>query len=113
MDPEETSGTPRELSRREFLALLGAAGVLATGVWPTPAWAEPGRAFTHEGMSIFVQGSEDGELALKIDGEPVQAVYSNGAYRAANFMYSPQPSLEDLAKRVADYQVALAKRGGQ
>lgn len=111
MDQEQRRGAPRELSRREFLALLGAAGVLATGVGAAPAWAEPGRTFTHEGRRIVIQENEGGKLELQIDGEPVRAVYSNGAYRAANFMYSPQPSAEDLARGVVDYHAAVVQRG--
>ena len=48
---------------------------------------------------------------LAIDGEPVVTVRDrSGVYRAANFMYAPEPSLVDLAKRMIDYEDAA--RGG-
>jgi len=104
---EEMNDRPRELSRREFLALLGATGVLATGSYAMPAWAQTQRTFTHEGRRISLQ-ERDGELELYIDGKPVETVDSNGVYRAANFMYSPQLTLEELAKSMIDHRAVQA-----
>jgi hypothetical protein len=102
---EEINDRPRELNRREFLALL--AAVLATGGYAMPAWAQTQRTFTHEGRRVSLQ-ERDGELELYIDGKPVVTVDSNGVYRAANFMYSPQLTLEELAKSIIDHRAVPA-----
>ncbi len=49
---------------------------------------------------------------LAIDGESVVTVRDrSGVYRAANFMFAPEPSLVNLAKRMIDYEDAA--QGGQ
>jgi hypothetical protein len=102
---EEINDRPRELNRREFLALL--AAVLAAGSYAMPAWAQTQRTFTHEGRRVSLQ-ERDGEFELYIDGKPVVTVDSNGVYRAANFMYSPQLTLEELAKSMIDHRAVPA-----
>lgn len=79
--------------------------------------------FMYKGKEIRIEreGAVDGADAksarsthkpsqLYIDGERILTVHDAGEYRAANFMFSPQPTLEDLAKKMVDYQVALTRR---
>ena len=113
-------GESNPLSRREFLvAGVAATGLLATVGFAMPARAQPtrahpshagavGRTLLHRGKEISIRRSSDGLEELAIEGRPVRTVYLNGAYRAMYFAYSPQPTLEDLGRRMIDYRAALA-----
>ncbi len=41
---------------------------------------------------------------IEVDGESIEVLDTNGAYRAANFAYSPQPTPDALAKRLVERQ---------
>ncbi len=95
------------LTRRAFLTLAGAGIAVAAGL-PTAARAQivPKR-FSYEGAVVEIAG-ERGSIELSVDGEALEVVDSNGAYRAAGFMYSPQPTPEQLAKRLVDNRHRIA-----
>lgn len=88
------------LGRRRFLA-LSVAG-LAVAVLPGGPAAVTGgmRTFSHSGRQVSVRNW--GEPELVVDGEALRVVYSSGAYRAVEFAFSPQPTLEALGRRVAE-----------
>jgi hypothetical protein len=103
-------GGKRMLTRRAFLTLAGAGIAVAAGM-PTAALAEiASKRFSHEGAKVEIASKKGGSLELYIDGRRVEVVDSNGAYRAAGFMYSPQPTPEVLAKRLVDNRARLARR---
>ena len=95
------------LTRRAFLTLAGAGIAVAAGL-PTAARAEivPKR-FSYEGSVVEIAG-EWGDIGISVDGRGLEVVDSNGAYRAAGFMYSPQPTPEELAKRLVDNRARIA-----
>ncbi len=95
------------LTRRTFLTLAGAGIAVAAGL-PTAARAQivPKR-FSYEGAVVEIAG-ERGSIELSVDGEALEVVDSNGAYRAAGFMYSPQPTPEELARRLIDNRARIA-----
>jgi hypothetical protein len=105
------SGGNRMLTRRAFLTFAGAGIAVAAGM-PTAALAEiASKRFSHEGAKVEIASKKKGGgLELYIDGRRVEVVDSNGAYRAAGFMYSPQPTPEGLAKRLVDNRARLARR---
>lgn len=85
----------RKLTRRRFPLLASALGLsLTVG---RPATARPARAFLYRGVRVAV-----GTSSLTIGRKSVKLFASNGAYRAAGFMYSPQPTSSELARRVVD-----------
>lgn len=88
------------LSRRRFLG-LAAAGV-AVAVLPATAARAQGveREFSFEGSEINVKPRAGEEPVVEIDGESVEVLDTNGAYRAADFAYSPQPTPDALAKQL-------------
>lgn len=105
MSPEVRSV---RVSRRRFLA-LAAAGVAVAALPGQAALAQSGgpgvraQRFSHEGSAVRIEpasGAEEPEIS--VDGNSVELIDSNGAYRAAGFMYSPQPTAEDLAKRLVE-----------
>ncbi len=75
------------------VALPGAPAAAATGYV---------REFSYRGSEIRLETGA--EPRIVVDGSSVEVVDSNGAYRAAGFMYSPQETPELLAKRLLDYQ---------
>lgn len=83
------------------MTLAGAGIVVAAGL-PSAARAEIAtKRFSHEGAAVEISGRGSG-VKISVDGRGVEVVDSNGAYRAAGFMYAPQPTPEDLAKRLVE-----------
>ena len=105
VDERENSGMT--LSRRRFLA-LSAAGLIVAVLPGGPAVAATDRArrFSYRGSEVRVEAG--GEPRILVDGETLEVIDSNGAYRAAGFMYSPQATLEELAKRLLDNRGRIA-----
>lgn len=107
------------MSRGRFLALsaagLGAtvAGMplLAGSVRAQEEAAGATREFSHRGVSVRLE-TAGGRPSIVIDGQTFGVVDTNGAYRAAGFMYSPQPSLERFAQRVVENRDRIAVEGG-
>ncbi|QYJ15084.1 hypothetical protein Rxycam_00896 [Rubrobacter xylanophilus DSM 9941] len=111
MSSERGSGG-RRFSRREALALGAAASVLValgTGVRDVGGREESGRTLLHRGRRIRIQRVR-GRRELYIEGEHIRTVHSNGAYRAEGFVFSPSPTLEELAREMVDYRAALQAR---
>ena len=102
-------GAGRGLTRREFVGLgaAGAAAFVLAGCAGVMAQEEQGTGFSYKGRRIRV-AKREGRPELFIDGERIVTVHSNGAFRAANFMFSPQPTRVGLAKRIVDYRAGLA-----
>lgn len=95
---------PGGITRRRFL-LGGAGGVigLLSGALMNVSWARspyPGE--------LAVRVIERGRSReLLISGQKIPTVSSNGAYRAANFMFAPEPNLRELGKSIAEYRSAV------
>lgn len=106
---QRRSGGRRVLTRRAFLALAGAGIGVAAGL-PTAARAQivPKR-FSYERAVVEIAG-ERSVTEISVDGKRFEVVDSNGAYRAAGFMYSPQPTPEELAKRLVENRGRIAGR---
>ncbi len=104
-DESENSGA--SLSRRRFLA-LSAAGLIVSALPGGRATAatEEESAFSYRGSEVSVETGA--EPRIVVDDEALEVVDSNGAYRAAGFMYSPQQTLEELARRVIDNRARIA-----
>lgn len=106
---EQNGGAGRRLSRKEFLA-LGGVGVLVLGGLLGRAQAQPptppGQELLYKGKKIKVE-KRGGRPELSIAGKPVMLVDTNGAYRAAGFMFYPQPTPIELGKKMVDYETAL------
>lgn len=96
----------RVLTRRAFLALAGAGIAVVAGLPTARAEIAPKR-FSHEGAAVEISGKA-GDTEISVDGVGVEVVNSNGAYRAAGFMYSPQPTPEELAKRLVENRRSIA-----
>lgn len=115
---EENPGTQerRRISRREFVGLgvAGAGLVLLPGCLPSAgAQQRPGGpansgAVNYRGHAIAVE-RRNGRPELFIDGERIVTVDTNGAFRAANFMFSPASTRQELARSIIDYRIALAR----
>ena len=104
---QRSSGGRRVLTRRAFLALGGVGIAVAAGL-PTAARAQIApKRFSYEGAVVETAGERSG-TEISVDGREVEVVDSNGAYRAAGFMYSPQPTPEELAKRLVDNRARIA-----
>jgi hypothetical protein len=104
---QRRSGGRRVLTRRAFLALAGAGIAVAAGL-PTAARAQIApKRFSYKGAVVQIAG-ERGSIGISVDGRGLEVVDSNGAYRAAGFMYSPQPTLEELAKRLVENRASIA-----
>ena len=105
------SGGRRVLTRQAFLTLAG-AGIAVVAGMPAAARAEVApKRFSYEGTKVEIAPkNKGGSLEISVDGKGVKVVDSNGAYRAAEFMYSPQPTPEVLAKRLVDNRARLARR---
>jgi len=63
----------------------------------------------YRGKKIVVE-ERGGRPQLSIDGKPITTVNTNGAYRAAGFVFSPSDTQVELAKKMIDYQIALEGR---
>lgn len=101
------SGGRRVLTRRAFLTLAGAGIAVAAGL-PSAARAEIApKRFSYEGADVEIAPKGSG-AEISVDGLGVEVVDSNGAYRAAGFMYSPQPTPEELAKRLVENRHRIA-----
>jgi hypothetical protein len=101
------SGGRRVLTRRAFLTLAGAGIAVAAGL-PAPARAQVApKRFSYEGAAVEIAPEGSG-AQIMVDGQSVEVVDSNGAYRAAGFMYSPQPTIEELARRLVDNRHRIA-----
>ena len=101
------SGGGRLLTRGAFLALAGAGIAVAAGL-PATARAEVApKRFSHQGADVEIAG-EGGNAEISVDGLGFEVVGSNGAYRAAGFMYAPQPTPEELAKRLVENRRRIA-----
>ena len=95
------------LSRRRFLA-LSAAGLIVAALpgGPAAAATEGARRFSYRGSEVRVEAGA--EPRIVVDGEVLEVIDSNGAYRAAGFMYSPQATLEELGERLVDNHARIA-----
>jgi hypothetical protein len=88
------------LGRRRFLA-LSVAGLAVVALPGSPAaFTGKMRTFSHSGREVSVGNL--GQPELIVDGEALEVVFTNGAYRAVEFAFSPQPTLEALGRRVAE-----------
>ena len=106
---ERGGGTGRRFGRREFLKLGGAgAGAIALGGCSALAVGQAAAedAFSYRGSRALVR-RRGGRPEILIDGARLETVDSNGAYRAAGFVFSPQPTPGDLARRLVDYRIAM------
>ncbi|ABG04895.1 Twin-arginine translocation pathway signal [Rubrobacter xylanophilus DSM 9941] len=111
MDPEGGSGQ-RRFSRREALILGAAASVLValgTGARGSSGHEAREKVLLHKGRRIAIRRVR-GRRELYIEGEHIRTVHSNGAYRAEGFVFSPSPTLEELAREMVDYRAALQAR---
>ena len=95
------------LSRQSFLA-LSVAGLAVVSLPVSLGTNRGTRTFTHSGREISVGTGENAELI--VDGERLQVVSSNGAYRAVEFAFAPQQTIEDLGRRVAENAGRIAGR---
>lgn len=101
------SGSRRVLTRRAFLTLAG-AGIAVAGGLPATARAQIApKRFSYEGAAVEIAPKGSG-AEISVDGLGVEVIDSNGAYRAAGFMYSPQFTLEELARRVVENRHRIA-----
>lgn len=106
MDTTGSDG-PRVLDRKAFLALAGAGLAVVAGLPATARARIAPRRFSHDGADVEIRPQGSG-AEISVDGVGVGVVDSNGAYRAAGFMYSPQPTLEGLARRLAEARTSVA-----
>lgn len=127
MRPEEPNGRrgSRKFTRRDILA-LGAAGaglVAFTSKASGQNRRQPSRstdespprgpvkeALEHRGSAIRVERA-NGRDELYIDDEHIRTLDNTGEYRAAGFMFSPEPTLAGLAKNMVDARIELVARG--
>ena len=101
------SGGRRQLTRGAFLTLAGAGIAVAAGL-PATARAEVApKRFSYGGADVGIAATGSG-AEISVDGGRVEVVASNGAYRAAGFMYAPQPTAEELAKRLVENRRSIA-----
>ena len=87
------------ISRRGFLS-LSVAGLAVVALPGGPAVSGGMRTFSHSGKEVKV--ATDGRSKLVVGGVELHVITSNGAYRALEFPFLPQPTLEDLGRRVAE-----------
>ena len=81
---------------------------MAAGL-PATARAEIApKRFAHEGADVEIAPKKGDGAAISVDGRGFEVVDSNGAYRAAGFMYAPQPTAEGLARRLAENRRRIA-----
>ena len=107
MEHTKADGRRVLLTRRAFLTLAGAGVAVAAGI-PAAARADVApKRFSHEGADVEIAAKGRG-AEIAVDGRGVEMVSSNGAYRAAGFMYSPQPTAEELAKRLVENRRRIA-----
>ncbi len=135
MSVDEPTGErdPRKFTRRQILA-LGAAGAglvafsgKASGQSVRRNPTTPPRAgnpdtppprgrvvadLKYKDSAIRVERAR-GRSELYVDNEYIRVVNNNGEYRAAGFMFSPEPTPEALGKNIIDARSALAARGMQ
>ena len=95
------------LARRTLLALAGAGVAVATGVVSSAHAERVRKRFSHAGADVEISATGSG-AEISVDGRAFEVVDSNGAYRAAGFMYSPQPTIEQLAKRLVESRRRIA-----
>ncbi len=98
----------RMLTRRAFLALAAAGIAVAAGLPATARADVAPKRFSHRGADVEIAAKGRG-AEISVDGRGVEVVDSNGAYRAAGFMYSPQPTTEELAKRLVENRRRIAR----
>lgn len=95
------------ITRRRLLAGgAGVIGLLSVGGFGGVAWARrpaPGEL----AVRVLQRG---GRPELYLAGERIPTVATNGAYRAANFMFAPEPNLRELGREIAEYRSALDGR---
>ena len=110
MSTDRGSQEPRRISRREFVGLGAAAAglTLLPGCLPSATAQIQDAPILYRGRRIAVE-RRNGRPELLIDGRPIVTVDSNGAFRAANFMFSPASTRVELAKSIVDYQIALSR----
>jgi hypothetical protein len=123
-EPTTGSEGPRRFTRRQILALGAAgAGLLAftgkassqsrdQGPEGPPPRGQVVASLKHRGSDIRVERA-NGRRELYIDGEHIRTVNNTGEYRAAGFMFSPAPNVEELGRSIVDARAALAARGMQ
>ncbi len=104
---QRESGGRMVLTRRAFLALAGAGIAVAAGLPATARAQIAPKRFSYEGATVEIAPKDSG-VQISVDGLRVEVVDSNGAYRAAGFMYSPQPTPEALAKRLVENHHRIA-----
>ena len=114
----------RRFTRRQILAFGAAGAGLAAfahsasgqGAGRGPEGPPPrGRvvaSLQHRGSAIRVERA-NGRRELYIDDEHIRIVDNTGEYRAAGFMFSPEPTPEALGKNIIDARRALSARGMQ
>lgn len=69
------------------------------------------REFSYEGSSVRIETSDAGPRIV-VDGRSLTVVDSNGAYRAPGSMYSPEQTLEGLARRTVENRAGLSALRG-
>jgi hypothetical protein len=108
-DSRRTSS--RAFNRRDLLR-FGAAGLgmLVAGSLTNASWAQTSPPQRYRGKAISIE-RRNGRPELFIDGEQIVTVNNTGAFRAANHMFDPQPTLEDLGKLIVDRRTTLEARG--
>lgn len=123
MDARDRMMSNRRFSRRKFvglgiagigLGLLPGCGSLSAAQQAPTSAARKNEVVLYRGHEISL-GVRNGPKArkdppeLSIDGKPIVTVDSNGAFRAANFMFSPAKTRVELAKSIVDYEIALSR----
>lgn len=98
------------MSRGEFLVLgtVGASALLVGGYAATAVGqsARDGATISYRGRRISV--STAGRTPdVSIDGQRLVVVDGGGAFRAAGYVFEPQETASDLAKRLIDYRIDL------
>lgn len=103
----------RKFSRRDFMR-FGAVGIAGAGLLALTGWIPSTAAQEQPGFMVYrgrriIIGKRFGRPRVSINGQRVVVVTGDGSYRAANFMFSPARTPQELAKRLVDYRVALAR----
>lgn len=110
MNEKDRAGEESSFSRRELTepGAFGAGLVLLLGSMPVAARQEPPDGtvvYRDREISVY---RRNGRRELRIDGRRIVTVDSNGACRAANFMFSPARTRVELAQYIIDYEIALS-----
>jgi hypothetical protein len=92
------------------MGVAGASGLALGSAAAAFGQATQQSTSSYRGRNILI-AKRNGRPELYVDGEHVMTVHNDGSYRAATYAFDPSPSLEVLAKRMIDNEVALSAPG--